>query len=281
MKTVVLREDRKEAAMKLKGKLPAPSHADLTIAEDTVLIAPDGSIIAVLLTHCISPELWQPAYRMWRKVRDLPENRATAVGSPSLPGLRTDGTLSGRQRVPKEVLDILKKEGVRQGMLGYVDATPDAPCRLTSLTIRHPEWIGENMELIELAEKFYALHVPSLYAIQRAEIEKAGCCRLGPTVFSTAYINKGMRCAYHRDSGNLKGVMSALMPMGHFIGGELVFPRWRRAIAFMPGDLLLFDPQQLHGNLPFEGKRLSAIFYCERRIAECGKQLIPRYPRTH
>ena|ERR1700674_384588 len=42
------------------------------------------------------------------------------------------------------------------------------------------------------------------------------------------------------------------------------------AFAFTPGDLLLFDPQQLHGNLPFEGERLSAIFYCERRIADCG-----------
>jgi hypothetical protein len=33
---------------------------------------------------------------------------------------------------------------------------------------------------------------------------------------------------------------------------------------------LLFNPQLLHGNLPFVGERLSAIFYCERRIAECG-----------
>jgi len=42
------------------------------------------------------------------------------------------------------------------------------------------------------------------------------------------------------------------------------------ATASVSADLLLFDPQQLHGNLPFEGERLSAIFYCERRIAECG-----------
>jgi hypothetical protein len=280
MNTIVLTEDYKEAAIKLKGKHPAPSHADLTIAEDTVLIAPGGSIIAVLLTQCIPRELWQPAYKMWRKVRDLPENRATAVGSPSLPGLKTDGTLSGRQGVPKEVLEILKREGVRQGMLGYVDATPDAPCRMTSLTIRHPEWIGENMELIELVNKLYRLHLPSFYSIQRAEIEKAGCCRIGATVFSTMYINKGMRCAHHYDRGNLRGVMTVLMPMGHFTGGELVLARWRRAIAFQPGDLLLFDPQQLHGNLPYRGKRMSAAFYCERRIAECGKQLIPRYPRT-
>jgi hypothetical protein len=79
-----------------------------------------------------------------------------------------------------------------------------------------------------------------------------------------------LRSAYHADRGNLPGVMSAIMPMGNFTGGELILARWRLAVAFKPGDLLLFDPQQVHGNLPFEGERLSAIFYCERRIAECG-----------
>jgi hypothetical protein len=48
-------------------------------------------------------------------------------------------------------------------------------------------------------------------------------------------------------------------------------PRWRIAFALQPGDLLLFDPQQLHGNLPFKGRRLSAAFFCARRIAKCGK----------
>jgi len=33
----------------------------------------------------------------------------------------------------------------------------------------------------------------------------------------------------------------------------------------------LFDPQQLHGNLPFEGERISAAFYCSRHIANSGK----------
>jgi hypothetical protein len=235
MNTVVLREDHKEAALKLKGKHPAPSHADQVIADDTVLITPQGNVTAVLLTQCIPPELWQPAYRMWRKVKGLPENRATAAGSPSLPGLRTDGTLSGRQRVPKEVLEILKKEGVRQGMLGYVDATPDGPCRMTPLTIQHPEWVGRNIKLIRRVNQLYAQHLPSFYAIQLAEVAKAGCCRIDGTVFSTIYINKGMRCAHHYDRGNLRGVMTALMPMGHFTGGELVLARWRRAIAFKAG----------------------------------------------
>jgi hypothetical protein len=84
------------------------------------------------------------------------------------------------------------------------------------------------------------------------------------------YIIAGLRCAYHADDANLPGVLSAITPMGEFTGGEIVLARWRIAIAFKPGDLLLFDPQQLHGNLPVVGERLSAIFYCARRIADDG-----------
>jgi hypothetical protein len=65
--------------------------------------------------------------------------------------------------------------------------------------------------------------------------------------------------------------MTALMPMGKFTGGNLVLPRWRIAFALRPGDLLLFNPQELHGNLPIIGERISAAFYCAAGIAECGK----------
>jgi hypothetical protein len=46
----------------------------------------------------------------------------------------------------------------------------------------------------------------------------------------------------------------------------------RIAFAFKPGDLLFFDSRQhLHGNLPFTGERLSAIYYCAGLIAKwCG-----------
>jgi hypothetical protein len=130
--------------------------------------------------------------------------------------------------------------------------------------------LDQNEQLIKRVDELYAQHMPSFYAIQRAEVEKAPCWRLWNTAFTTVYIIKKLRSAYHPDRGNLRGVMSAITPMGRFTGGELILPRWRLCIAYKPGDLLLFDPQQLHGNLPFDGERLSATFYCERRIADCG-----------
>lgn len=127
-----------------------------------------------------------------------------------------------------------------------------------------------NERLIKLVDQLYAQHLPMFHAKQWAEVEKVPRWRLWNTVFSTIYLGKNLRTAYHTDRGNLRGVMSAIMPMGKFTGGDLVLARWRIAIAYKPGDLLLFDPQQLHGNLPFEGQRLSAAFYCAARIGDCG-----------
>jgi hypothetical protein len=280
MKIRMLSDDYKKAIAGLRGKHPAPEHVDEIIDHETKLVAPTGDVIAILLKQRISPELYNPAYKGWKTVDELPSNRALAVGSPSLPNLKKDGTLSPRHGVAQNVLKVLESQGVRQGILGYLDATASQPCHKTPLTERRPELLYRNKELVKRVDELYAKYAPVPYAVQLAEVAKCPRWRLWHTAFTTAYVIKSLRCAYHYDSGNLRGVMSALMPMGHFTGGELVLPRWRRAIAFKPGDLLLFDPQQLHGNLPFEGERLSVIFYCERRIALCCRQRIYRFPRT-
>jgi hypothetical protein len=128
-----------------------------------------------------------------------------------------------------------------------------------------------NERLVKLVDQLYAQYLPTFYAKQRAEVEKVPRWTLKKTAFTTIYIAKNFRTAYHADRGNLRGVMTCLMPMGKFSGGELVLARWRVAVAFKPGDLLLFDPQQFHGNLPIVGERVSAAFYCARHIAKCGK----------
>jgi hypothetical protein len=72
---------------------------------------------------------------------------------------------------------------------------------------------------------------------------------------------------FQRDE-NLKGAMTTITPMGDFTGGALVFARWRIAIPYKPGDVVLFDAEELHGNLPFEGERLSAAFYSGGPVAK-------------
>jgi hypothetical protein len=264
MKTIFLKHDYREPTAKLEGQFAAPSHIDRMIGQDITLIARDGRTSAISLCNVIPPVRHKLAYELWRTVDDLPSNRGTAAGTSSLPRIKRDGTLGRRQVVPKSVVSVLKAQGARQGTLGCFDATPDQPCHRTPLSVHHPELLNGNKPLIELVDALYKRNMRFLHAKQWAEVEKVPRWRLWNTVFSTIYIAKNFRTAYHTDSGNLPGVFSALMPMGKF-----VLPRWRIAFALKPGDLLLFDPQQLHGNLPFEGERLSAIFYCERRISKC------------
>jgi hypothetical protein len=271
-KYLFLKHDYRKSIAGLGRQFPDPSHVDQTIDQDTMVIAPDGTTIAVFLKQVIEPDLYSRAYKKWRTVNELPDNRATAVGSLSLLRIRKNGTLGDRNAVPKHVLKILKKQGVGHGMLGYWSPAPDEPSDKTRLTKKHPKMLYRNRTLIQLVDKFYQQHRPNVYALQRAEVEKAPRFRLWDTVFSTIYLAKNFRTAYHTDSGNLLGVMTALMAMGNFTGGDLVLPRWRIAFALKPGDLLFFDPQQLHGNLPFEGKRLSAAYFCARRIAAWGKE---------
>jgi hypothetical protein len=256
--------DDDQMAARQVGAFPDRKHADIILNHDTTATTRNGEIKFMFLRDVFSRELLKPAYTDWKHVTGLLSNRVDVVGTAQLPRSKNKaGIPSPRWGVYAGVLKDVKG---RQGRLGW-----DGPGHPTPLTLRHPEMLDRNRPLIERADTYYAEYLPIYYAIQRAAVEQTPDARLWNTAFTMVYIIRNHRCAYHRDTGNLRGGMTCLVPMGKFSGGELVFPRWRIAIAFKPGDLLLFDPQQLHGNLPFEGERISAAFYCARRIADCGK----------
>jgi hypothetical protein len=260
---------REYGVANLEGQFPDESHVLETIDKTIELIVPGEGVAAILLRDVIPSELHKLAFELWKIVHDLPTNRSTAVGTKSLLRFRNNGTVGKRRGVPKSVEEYLLKQGVAHGFVGSLDASPDAPCHRTRLTTKHPETLEGNKPLIELVDELYRKHAPPLHAKQRSVILTVPTWGIWGTAFSTIYLARNLRTAYHRDSGNLKGVLTALMPMGNFTGGELVIPRWRIAFPLRPGDLLLFDPQQLHGNRPIHGERISAAFYCEERIGEC------------
>lgn len=173
-----------------------------------------------------------------------------------------DGRLSPQPGVNQRVLDA---SPARQGILGF-----DRLNHETKLTLKHREMLVGNEQLMEVVDARYQKYSPAHYRKQRAAVNKVPHHRLPNTVFTTIYVAKNFRTAYHHDTGNLPGVMTCLVPLGRFSGGELVFPRWRIAVSFKPGDLLFFDPGQLHGNLPFKGERISMARYCGGWVAKCG-----------
>jgi hypothetical protein len=219
MKRLRLKRDYKAVAETLKKKAASADHADEPINEDTVVITPDGRIVAVYLKEKIPPALIRRAFRRWRKLKDVPENRAVALGSVRLPGIRKDGTLSGRLKVPNSTVEVVKKQGTRHGILGYKRTAPGQQYRKTPLTKRHPRMLTRNKSLVKLVDKLYTKYLPSIHAIQKAELDKAPNCRLWHTAFSTIYLAKKFPTKYHRDGWNLKGVMTALMTMAHSRAG--------------------------------------------------------------
>ncbi len=262
MQTLWLKHDFKEAAAELKAQFPHPENANCVLAEDCKVIAPDGTITAVLLRNVIPPELYLRSYKLLKTVNGLISNRASAMGTLSLArSVNTNGVVSPRRGVNKLVLDV---SPARQGILGW-----DRPGHLTMLTRKRPEMLEGNRALIELADGLYAEQLPIPYAKQRASVARVPW-RLWGTSFTTVYASKNFRSAYHRD-GNVKGTMTAITPLGMFSGGELILLRWRVAIPYKPGDLLLFDAEELHGNLPFQGERMSMALFCARPIAKCDK----------
>ncbi|MFZ0855573.1 MAG: hypothetical protein WAN10_01835, partial [Candidatus Acidiferrales bacterium] len=263
MRTIWLRDDYQQAARKLHGKLPDASNVRRALRhEDTTLIAPDGKIAAVFLCNVISKKLQKRAYEVLKRVDELPRKRVDAVGTKSLPQhRRKDGKWSRFLSVNEKVLGVVKKHGVKTGTLGYWNG------RLTPLTKKHPRWLKRCKRLSRLLDKLYRKYLPVPYTKQLAAVPPRH--QLFGTAFSTTYITKNWQTCYHVD-GNLKGGMTCITPLGHFTGGALVLLRWRVAVPYQRGDLLIFNAEDLHGNLPFEGERLSAAFFCGGWVARCS-----------
>lgn len=252
-------------AEELCKTVPDPSHVRRTFREDFCLRANDGSIVALLLCNVIPEKLHRRAFdSWWPRVTNQVTDRTDVIGSASMPkSIRRDGSPSGFYGVNKAILDTTAAGEARQATLGCSSKG------ITPITKKYPQMLDDNRELVELTDRLFKIYLPQFREKARREIKKAPEeFRLWKTAFTSIYLLKAWSSRYHKDKNNLRGVLTGIKPVGDFTGGALVLPRWSIAIAFKPGDLLFFDPQQVHGNLPFVGKRLSAAFYTARHIAD-------------
>lgn len=266
MKILLLTDDYQEAAERLLGKFPHPSNCPRIIDSDTTVIA-DGEVRVIFLRNVILPHLHKLAFQFWKNVDDPLTNRTAILATPSLhrsTGL--DGSLSPRHGANARVEKVAKDEGAAQGVLGW-DAKKGG---LTPMSQKHREMLNANRTLIELVDSLYEKYLPNAHATQRVAVKMNADpdCRIGHTAFSNVYVLKQWASPYHRDTNNLHGVPTAIICCGKFSAGEFQMPRWQLRIPYQPGDLILFDPQQLHGVLPFTGWRLSAAFYASKYVAD-------------
>lgn len=176
---------------------------------------------------------------------------------------------------------------VNSGLAGYFDRYPRIPyCRETVWTTENRNLFAKGFPYIDRISELFAEHMPVRWANQKKAISQLDpSFVVGNSVFTTITVNKNYRTAYHRDAGDLPDGFGNIVALSKqdvgWVGGYLVFPRHRIAVNLRPGDYLLFDPHEIHGNTEYENvpgmsdmDRLSLVLYVREEMSGCELKLI-------
>lgn len=287
-------------ALKLVGQLLDERHYTLLLDKTGTVGTPEGGPICVLLKNRIPKELLdkvRPVIRRAARQSVASGNRPDAAGAGKGLRLRADGSKSKIFGVPR-LADLpdehyWRLKVARDGTVGYSAETTRGgkkyPCRETAWTKTAP--ISQFSVISELAATvadawrksiIWPYHLDQMDKASKTlrdyVIESGG--RITP--FTTITCNKSWRTAAHIDSGDLKQGFGVLCCLGDFEGCDLVFPRYKTAVRFREGDILLADvANQVHGNTPFlksdgsqiepgkEPERLVCVFYYQEKMEHC------------
>jgi len=165
---------------------------------------------------------------------------------------------------------------VYSGIAGYFDRYPRIPyCRTTAYTSHQGDKFAAAVPFIEkISEKFKEL-VPGRWENQNKEVSKLDrSFKIGNSVYTTITVNKSYRTAAHRDAGDLPtgfGNLAVLSDGNPYNGCYTLFPKFRVAVNVRPGDLVMMNVHEIHGNTKFEGEgeRISIVCYMREKMAEC------------
>jgi hypothetical protein len=290
-----------EAALKLCEHLLDDRHYDLLLDETGLVVTPNfEQPLCILLKKRLPQDLLdavRPVVRKAASQRNIATgNRGDAAGTGMQPRRRKDGTIGKVMGVPRpENLndeDYKRISGATDGTVGFFDRSTRPggqvyPCRLTRYDGALPEELALMSDLAQaVAEVFKFSCVDERWETQFKKASKTPLWTLiptqeGHTPFTTITCNKSFRTAAHIDKGDLKEGFGVMCCLGDFEGCDLVFPRYRTAVRYREGDVLLADVHQVHGNTPLltpEGKiplpgrepeRLVCVFYYRERMDQC------------
>ena len=153
------------------------------------------------------------------------------------------------------------------------------------------------MTYINKTDEFFKELLPNRYAAQKRVAETIDPqLRIGDTAFTTVTINNNFRTACHRDAGDLKEGFGNLSctGKGEWDGGYTILPEYRVGAKLNPGDVLIMDVHQIHGNTAIREKntgkeakfignkrnedfkvdfeRISLVCYLRENMTICGSR---------
>lgn len=237
---------------------------------------------AVWIPKLLSIDFCKQAFLSLRSAATETTNRGVASGDTHQ-YRRADGSIGKTTR----------GNPVNSAIIGYFDRSPRRNyCRSCAWNYAHMSEWQKAIPMIEEISKLFESHAPEKFEYQsRVAKQVHKDWLIGETVFSTVTVNKNFRTALHRDGLNLQNSFSAfnVLRAGNFVGGHLVFPRYRIAISADNQDLLFFMPQEPHGNTEMKAvngkafERISLVYYLRDKMRECGtlEQEFERGRRIH
>lgn len=246
-----------------------PSSAGCTVVnETTALVREDGTPLCYLLKKAVPLDEIAPLYQAIHNRISVSHNRGVSSGQKAKARIKKDGTLA---RTPENP--------VLSSVMGFYDRYPRIPyCRQTAFNQNHPEDFARCLPAIRRVDSLFQATLPGRYAVQAGVAARSSPDFLIPgTVFTTVTMNRNFRTACHRDAGDLKEGFGCLLYMrsGRFSGGDLMFPAYGCGVRMDTGDLVLFDPHEIHGNTEISAysdkwERITCVFYFREKIMFCG-----------
>jgi hypothetical protein len=260
-----------EAALKFQQWLLDDSHYDLLLNETGMVETPahdDEWPLCILLKSVLPQSLLDDVRPIVRKAASQRKiaggNRGVAAGTGMVERRRKDGSLSkikGAQKLDEmSDKDYARLRSATDGTFGFnsrgVRGGQVYPCRITHYSGALPR----DFALMGVLAKTVAESFQHSWASTRWEAQFAKAGNTAPTwlirtsegitPFTTITCNRSWRTAAHVDKGDLKEGFGVMCCLGDFGGCHLVFPRYRVAVNYQEGDVLLANVHEVHGNTP-------------------------------
>jgi hypothetical protein len=292
-----------QEALKLCGQMLDYRHYDLLLNETGTVQTPEweGELtLAILLKNVIPRDLLNAVRPIVLKAASQRKvaggNRGVAAGTGMVRRRKVNGQLTKVKGAPhlRDLPDddYARLRSATDGTLGFLarGIRPGGqvyPCRLTHYSGALPRELALMGVLARtVAEAFKQSWVSNRWQAQFERASQTAPTWLirtseGHTPFTTITCNNRWRTAAHVDKGDLKEGFGVLCCLGDFEGCDLVFPRYRTAVRYREGDVLLADVHQVHGNSPLlnpdgtvpevgrEPERLVCVFYYQEDMDKC------------
>ena len=183
-------------------------------------------------------------------------------------------TMGSYERRDMSATVMLRKAGVR--IRGNV------VCRQTAFTHSMPRQWAKVQSIISQMSVLHQEMDPARHAKQLAFVKEQvnPAYQINNTAYTTVTVNRNHVTHIHVDNGDFKGGSGAMLIVGEggFRGCELCFPRYGVGVELAPGDVVVCDVHEWHGNLPLvhdaeEDQRLSIVAYAREKLALCTQMI--------